>query len=159
MYHYTPVMYAISKLDGTVIMGDNEPYLFNNVKTGKWEYQLHEYVYAMVNYYEENHIHGTPHLGCWTSGINAAWLTDPVLIELGNNLVPGKLGSISSKHRVYNAYSNFNLEVRTKYHGWELIENSKIFDDESFKELEEFGKTCNGEFIEDYFEFIDRLSK
>jgi hypothetical protein len=158
IYHYTPIMHAISKLDGTVIMGDNQPYICKNVETGKWNYQLYEYDYSMVNYYEENRIHGTPHLGGWTSGINAAWLTDPVMAGLANNLYPGKLGLMSSKHKVYNAYSNFNLEVRTKYHGWELIEQSEIFKHESFKELEEFGKTCNGYFSEDYFEFVNRLS-
>jgi hypothetical protein len=80
------------------------------------------------------------------------------MAELANNLHPGKLGSLSSKHKIYNNYSNFNLEVRPKYTGYELIEQSEIFKHESFKELEEFGKTCNGYFKEDYFKFIDRLS-
>ena len=157
IYHRSAIMYAISKLTGTVIMGDNEPYICKN-ELGSWNYQINEHDYAIVNYFKENSIVGTPHFGCWTSGINAAFLTDPVMVELANNLHPGKLGSFSSKHKIYNNCSNFNLEVRPKYTGYELIEQSEIFKHESFKELAEFGKTCNGCYEEDYFKFIDRLS-
>jgi hypothetical protein len=157
IYHRPAIMYAISKLDGTIIMGDNEPYICKNDQ-GSWDYQLHEHDYVFVNYFEQNNILGTPHLGCWSPGINAAFLTDPVMIELANNLHPGKLSSFSSKYKIYNNSSNFNLEVRPKYTGYELIEQSEIFKHESFKELEDFGKTCNGYFKEDYFKFIDRLS-
>jgi tRNA(Ile)-lysidine synthase TilS/MesJ len=158
LYQRSTTMYGISKLDGTIIMGDNEPYICKNTD-GTWSYQLHEHDYALVNYFTENNILGTPHFGCWSSGINASFLTDPVMVELANNQVPGKLSSFSSKYKIYNNNSNFNLEVRPKYTGYELIEKSEIFNHETFKELEEFGKTCNGYYSENYFSFIDRLSR
>lgn len=152
IYHRSATMNAITKLDGTVIMGDNEPYICKD--NDKWNFSLHEHDYATVNFYEQNNIHGTPHFGCYTPEMTLSFLTDPVTQDLANNRIPGKLGSNSSKHLVYNRHSNFNLKIRPKYTGYEIIEQSPIFNHESFKELEEFGKTCNGVYTRDYFEMI-----
>jgi hypothetical protein len=154
LYHRSATIDAITKLDGTVVMGDNEPYISKDQQTNKWNFTLHEHDYAIVNLYEQNNISGTPHFGCYTPEMTLSFLTEPVIQDLANNNIMGKLSSNSSKHLVYNRYSNFNLKYRPKYTGYEIIEQSPIFNHESFKELEEFGKTCNGVYTRDYFEMM-----
>ena len=85
-----------------------------------------------------------------------SFLSDERIQNLARNKFPGRLGSESSKHYVYNRHSNFNLVVRQKYTGYEIIEKSEIFKHESFKELEQFGKTCNGSYARDYFEMMKK---
>ena len=89
----------------------------------------------------------------------ASYLTDPRIVDLANNKFPLKMGSHSSKHMVYNRHGNLNLTVRPKLHGYETLEHSEIFKHESFKEIEEFGKTCAGVFEKDYFEFMKKMSE
>jgi len=156
IHHRPAVMHAISKLDGTIILGDNEPYINKNTVTNTWNYQIHEHDYALPNYFIKNNIHGTPHFGCWTIKMAMAFLTDPIMLSLANNQVPGKLGSNSSKHLIYNRHSNFNLEVRPKYTGYEIIEKSPIFQHESIKELQKSCQIYNGKFNQDYFKFMNK---
>lgn len=154
IHHRSAVLHTISKLDGTIILGDNEPYINKNTVTNTWNYQIHEYDYVLVNYFLANNIHGTPHFGCWTVEMSMAFLTDPVIQSLAKNKIPGKLGSNSSKHLIYNRHSNFNLEVRPKYTGYEIIEKSPIFQHDSIIELKNFCQRYNGQFNQDYFEFM-----
>ena len=87
--------------------------------------------------------------------------------ELARNNVPGKKSSVTSKRIIYNEHSNFNLEERLKYHGYEKIIYGrtvpmpgvetvphKIFSHDSFKEIEKFRKEYDGVFYVDYFDFL-----
>lgn len=156
-YHMSATMYGISKLDGTILLGSSEPYVGKDQNTNKWHFEYCEYEWSTSRFFEANNIYGTPNFNCWTTGMNASYLTDSMITDLVNNRVPGKLGSHSSKHAVYNRYGNLNLKVRPKLHGYEIVEKSKIFKHESFKEIEEFGKECNGVYQQDYFEFMKSL--
>ena len=91
--------------------------------------------------------------------MTVSFLSDNRMQDLANNKVPGKLGSESSKHFVYNRNSNFNLEVRQKLTGYEIIERRDIFKHDSFRELTEFGKTCSGVYSIDYFEFMKQCAQ
>ena len=53
-----------------------------------------------------------------------------------------------------NRHSPFKLEERTKFHGYENIEKSDIFNHEDFKTLIELGKNYNGMFSTNYHEFL-----
>jgi len=154
VYHLSATAYATGLLDGTVIHGDIEPYIKLNTDDNKWYYCQYEYDYAKINYYKQKGIYGTTHFGCWTPGMTSSFLSDQRIQDLAGNKFPGRLGSESSKHYVYNRHSNFNLVVRQKYTGYEIIEKSEIFKHESFEELKEFGKTCNGCYTKDYFEMM-----
>ncbi len=156
-YHMSATMYGVGQLDGTIILGSSEPYVGKNQDTNKWHFEYCEYEWSISRFFEQNNIYGTPNFNCWTSGINASYLTDPMIFDLVNNNVYGKLGSHSSKHAVYNRHGNLNLTVRPKLHGYEIVEQSKIFEHEAFKEIEEFGKECNGVYQMDYFEFMKLL--
>jgi hypothetical protein len=154
VYHRPATSYAASLLDGTVLLGDNEPYINLNVETNKWNYQIREDEYSITNYFNQKGIYGTTHFGCWTSEMTISFLSDKIIQNLARNKFIGRLGSNSSKHYVYNRNSNFNLVVREKYTGYEIIEKSEIFKHESFKELEQFGETCNGVYVKDYFDMM-----
>ena len=153
IYHRSTTAYAISQLGGTVILGDGDPYVKNN--NGVWDVSIYEHDCAMVNYFKNNGIYGTPHFLYYTPEMLISFLTSQRIKELVNNQHPGKLGSNSSKHAVYNEHSNFNLVTRPKYHGFELIEQQEIFKNPVFEEFDKLPWT--GGFHEEYNTFIKRL--
>lgn len=156
-YHVGSTMHGISKLDGTILGGNCEPYINHNMETDTWNYQWCEYEFSIANYYIENNVYGTPNFNCWSSGMMLSYLNDQRIVELANNKLPLKMGSHSSKHMVYNRHGNLNLTVRPKLHGYEIVEQSEIFKHESFNEIEEFGKTCDGIYEKDYFQFMKEM--
>ena len=153
VYHYSTTAYAIGKLDGTVICGDGEPYINN--QNGVWSVTMYEFDYALVNYYRDNGIHGTPHFNRYTPEMMSSFLSTNRIKELAENKHLGKLGSNSSKGIIYNEASNFNLTLRPKYHGFELIEDTDIFKHEVFNEFKSLPWT--GVHHEEYHSFIKRL--
>jgi hypothetical protein len=153
VYHYSTTAYAIGQLDGTVICGDGEPYINN--QNGVWNVTMYEFDYALVNYYKDNNIYGTPHFNRYSPEMMISFLSTNRMKELAENKHPGKLGSNSSKGIIYNEVSNFNLPIRPKYHGFELIEASEIFNHEIFKEFDKLPWT--GVHHEEYYSFIKRV--
>ena len=116
---------------------------------------MYEFDYALVNYYKDNNIHGTPHFNRYTPEMMISFLTSKRMKELADNKHLGKLGSNSSKGIIYNESSNFNLTLRPKYHGFELIEGSDLFKHEIFKEFDKLPWT--GMYHEEYYSFLKRL--
>ena len=155
VYQYSTTAHAISKLDGTIICGDGEPYINN--QNGVWSVTVYEYDYALVNYYKDNNIHGTPHFNRYTPEMMISFLTTTRMRELTENKHPGKLGSNSSKGIIYNDVSNFGLTLRPKYHGFELVETNDIFKHDVFKEFNTLPWT--GIYHEEYNSFLKRLCK
>jgi hypothetical protein len=153
VYHYSTTAYAIGQLDGTVICGDGEPYINN--QDGVWSVTMYEFDYALVNYYKDNNIYGTPHFNRYSPEMMISFLSTNRMKELAGNKHPGKLGSNSSKGIIYNNASNFNMPLRPKYHGFELIETSEIFNHEIFKEFDKLPWT--GVYHEEYYSFIKRV--
>jgi len=156
MFQYAATAYATSQLNGTVLCGDGEAYIRLDTVTKKWNVMIHEYEYGLPTYFKLNNIYGTPHFNRYTKEMYYGFLNDIVMTELANNQHPTKLGSFSSKWIIYNRHSNFNLEKRTKYHGYENIEKQDIYKDESFQAIETIiGNKYNGDWIVDYFEFLN----
>jgi len=153
VYHYSTTAHAISKLDGTVICGDGEPYIKRN-DDGTWSVTFYEYDYSLVNYFTNNGIYGTPRFSTYRPEMIPSFLKNPRMRELAENKHQGKLGSNSSKVLIYNSVSNFKLKIRPKYHGFELIENLDIFKNEIFKEFDSLPWT--GVYSEDYYQFLNR---
>jgi len=152
-----PVAYATGLLDGTVILGDGQPYVKLNEKDGIWYMVEEEHDFSVYNYFKLHGIHGTPHFNRFTPGMFAAHMTDPRMLELANNLHTGKLSNNSSRHVVYNRHSGFDLQPRNKYHGFEYL---KTFDEirkhaEIFVELQKFGFQYDGEYSISYHNFIN----
>jgi hypothetical protein len=154
-FHYAATAHAIGKLDGTVLCGDGEPYIRLDPATQRWNLMVHEYEYALTNYYRLHNITGTPHFNRYTKAMFYEFLKDPRILDLAHNQVPGKTSSFSSKWIVYNRNSNFGLEERTKYHGYERVEKSSIFNNESFELIENIvGPQWDGVWSMDYFSFL-----
>ena len=158
IHHRAATAYAIGLLDGTVICGDGEPYIRLDPISDKWQVTIYEHDYAVVNYYRQNNILGTPQFNRHTPEMMSAFLLEPQMKLLANNAVEGKLGSDSSKYIIYNRTSNFKIASRPKYHGYEKIESSEIFKHESFQEIKLAGAKWSGVFSEDYDKFIKRIT-
>jgi hypothetical protein len=150
-YHRSATAYASSKLDGTVLLGDGEPYIRLNEKTNTWNLEIDEHDFAVYNYLNNKNISCVPHFNRYSPGMMASYMLDPRMKELAEHVHPGKLGSNSSKYYVYNRHSPFILEERPKYTGYERIEKSEIFKHDAFSW---FDKKYKGIVAIDYHKFI-----
>jgi hypothetical protein len=157
LYHRAATAYAAGQLDGTVLLGDGEPCIRNI--DGVWNVEIYQHDYAVWNYFVAKGIYGTIHFNRYTPEMMMSFFSDKRINDLANNKVPGKLGSNSSKFIIYNRHSNFNLEERPKYHGYETIEKSEIFNHPDFQELAVLGKEWNGVYSKNYFEFMKEVWK
>lgn len=157
LYHRAATAYAAGQLDGTVLLGDGEPYIRNI--DGVWNVEIYQHDYAVWNYFVAKGIYGTIHFNRYTPEMMMSFFSDKRINDLANNKLPGKLGSNSSKFIIYNRHSNFNLEERPKYHGYETIEKSEIFNHPDFQELAVLGKEWNGVYSKNYFEFMKEVWK
>jgi hypothetical protein len=157
LYHRAATAYVAGTLSGTVLLGDGEPYIKNNNST--WDIEIYQHDYAVWNYFVANDIHGTTHFNRYTPEMLLSFLADSRMKDLANNEVIGKLSSNSSKFIMYNRHARFNLEERPKYHGYEKIEKSNIFQHDAFRELEIIGKEWNGVYSKNYFEFMKQCKQ
>jgi hypothetical protein len=152
IYHRAATAYVAEQLNGTVLLGDGEPYIKKN--NNSWGIEIRQHEYAVWNYFVDKGIYGTTHFNSYTAEMMMSFLTDNRILDLANDSIPGKLSSNSSKFIIYNRHSNFNLGERPKYHGYETIEKSKIFQHDDFQELKDIGKIWNGTYSKNYFEFM-----
>ena len=158
IYHRAATAYVAGQLDGTVLLGDGEPYIKKN-SDNNWNIEIYEHDYAVWNYYVAKRIYGTTHFNRYTSEMLLSFFADERMVELANNTVLGKLSSNSSKFIIYNRHCDFNLEQRPKYHGYEKIEKSEIFQHDAFRELKIIGKEWNGVYSTNYFEFMKQCAQ
>ena len=158
IYHRAATAYVAGQLDGTVLLGDGEPYIKKD-SNDNWNIEIYEHDYAVWNYYVAKRIYGTTHFNRYTSEMLLSFFADERMVELANNTVLGKLSSNSSKFIIYNRHCDFNLEQRPKYHGYEKIEKSEIFQHDAFRELKIIGKEWNGVYSTNYFEFMKQCAQ
>jgi len=150
-----PVAYAAGLLDGTVILGDGQPYIRLNQEDNTWYMIEDEHDFSIYKYFQNHGIHGTAHYNRFTPGMFAAHMSDPIMLELANNQLSGKLSNNTSRHFVYNRHSGFNLRPRHKFHGFETIHRYEHFRrNPVFQEIEKFGENCNGVYKISYHEFM-----
>jgi hypothetical protein len=139
-------------LDGTVLLGDGEPTI---EKLGRdWYITILEHDYALVNYFKQRGLHGTPHFNRYTPEMMASFLTDPVIMRTALNVFDNTTSSDRLKCLIYNADSGFNLEARPKYHGYETVAKSEIVKHGDFLKLKQFESTCKQTIRKRYFDFI-----
>jgi len=150
-----PIAYAAGLLDGTVISGDGEPYVKKNEEDNIWYLTEEENDFSIYNYFKLYGIHGTTHYSRFTPEMFAAFMIDPRMVELANNQHVGKLSTYSSRTIIYNRYSNFDLQPRTKYTGFEKIIGHDNFKNHPvLEEIEKFGKSHQGNYKISYQEFM-----
>lgn len=156
-YQLPSNLWLTTQIDGTVITGDSDPHLFLH-NDNKWYVDEIEPVYAQFEFFKRNNIHGTPFFLSYTSEQYFAFLTDPTMVALARNHIPGKTGSYSSKVHVYNNQNRFKLEQRVKKHGYELVEQSPIFNHPDIQLVNSWKDKWWGSSNHEYFKLIERLS-
>lgn len=144
---------GLKKLDGTILLGDCEPYVGLDQQTMAWNLKVDEHEFAWGNFYKQHGIHGTPYFGAYTPEKYMAFLYNQRIQDIINNRLPGKLGTSTSKVIVYNSDNNFNLELRPKYHGYEFVGENELLK-EIEKEIEHF----NGHYSIEVHSFIKKLT-
>jgi hypothetical protein len=154
LYHRPATAYVASQLDGTILLGDGEPYIRLNKNTNTWNLEIDEHDFAVCNYLVAKGIPCVPHFNRYRPGMMSSYMLDPRMQELAEHKHPGKLGSNSSKAYMYNRTSPFKLESRQKYTGYEIIEESEIFKHPVFAQMEDQCKKYNGLVAIDYHTFI-----
>ena len=154
MFARTWFAYVAEQLPGTVIFGDGEPHIFKEDSTNCWLFDMYEYEFTVSNYFKAKGIHGTANgFSCYTPEQMAAFLVDPYMKDLASNKLP-ETKSDSGKHVIYNRHSNFNLEVRPKYYGYEYLRQSILAQEakEEFIKIINAGQAWNGQCFIDYHE-------
>jgi hypothetical protein len=139
-------------LDGTVILGDGEPTI--EKVNDDWFITILEHDYAVVNYFVQQKLYGTPHFNRYTPEMMASFLTDPVIMKTALNKFNGAVSSDRLKYMIYNADSGFNLEARPKYHGYETLATSTIIKHNDFYKLKQFEIMCKQVVRKNYFNFM-----
>lgn len=157
-YQIPATMYAASKLDGFILLGNDPPYMKLNQQTNIWQLEELELIHSILNYFKQYPVKGCPFLLSYTPEMMLSFLLDPTIVNLANHKYPGKLGTNTSKVHVYNNGSNFNLLNRTKYTGYENIEISNIFQHENLQIFKDFSKVWGGAYYENYHDVVKRLT-
>jgi hypothetical protein len=157
-YQIPATMYAASKLDGFILLGNDPPYMKLNQLTNTWQLEELELIHSILNYFKQYPVKGCPFLLSYTPEMMLSFLKDPTMVNLANHRYPGKLGTNTSKVHVYNNGSNFNLLNRPKYTGYENIETSSIFQHENLQIFKDFSKVWGGAYYENYHDVISRLT-
>jgi hypothetical protein len=152
-YQIPSIMYGLTKLDGTIIMANGEPYI-KKYET-EWRWQETERVNSYMNWYRQQRINGTPDFLRYTPEITLSFLTDPVITNIVTDPYTGKLSSRTSKHKIYS--TNYLFEPRPKYTGWENIETTSLFSNEIFLEIEKLKNFYNGQYDVEYHTLVKKL--
>lgn len=152
-YQMPSVMYALTKLDGTLVMGNGEPYLKNY--DGVWKYQETEHVNSYMSWYEQNSIDGTPDFLRYTPETTLSFLLEDRVKDLVANKLPGKLSTRTSKHVIYS--KNYNFTPRPKFTGFEKIEQDDLFNHPVFSEIQQLKKVYGGVYEVEYNDLLNML--
>ena len=159
LYHYSATAYAIDQLDGTIVLGDGEPYICYMPSTTSWNVEIYEYDYCITKHLVNTNRTGIANFLAYSLEMHLAFLNDQRIAELASNQWPGKLGSNTSKVIVYNRNSNFNITPRWKHHGYEVIEKSEIFKHEAFAQCEFLKNKWNGLYSKNYHEHLNQFKE
>ncbi len=151
-------MWLASQLTGTVVTGDDPPHLIYNEKDHLWYLEEDEIGYSHITWWKQKNISGTPFMLKYNAESMLSFLTDPVIVQLATNQMPGKLGSNSSKVHVFNRGSNYNLEQRVKQHGYEMVEKAKIFNHADIQTIIGWKDKWNGVSRHPYHDLVQCMS-
>lgn len=156
-YQYMSTLECILKLDGTVLMADGDPYLKFNSMKNSWDFIEFERFRGLCDFFKIHNITGSPLILSYTAEMLSSFMLDPWIVKLANNGRPGRLSSFSTRPLIYNNNSNFALEQRPKYGGFENFEKLDIYKEHPvFKEFKNLtAEYCNDIFV-DYTEFINQ---
>lgn len=108
------------KLNGVPVLGNGDFYA--NRLDGEWKYVEYEYILSWCRYAIANNM---------TAAINFFQMTPEIVLSVGCHPIMQELfqspldGTINSRYAKYQIYQqHWNIQIREKYHGCELIQDS-----------------------------------
>lgn len=157
-YQLPSTFSVLTQLDGTIVMGSHGPAhikKYNDV----WYLDEYEPIWTVLDYFKQNKLHGCPFFLIHRAEQYATFLNDPLMKELADNKIPGKLGSNSSKWIIYNKLAPFDLVERTKYTGYEHVEQQPIFQHENMQWFKTVEKQWWGNHRIPFTDVLSRLDE
>jgi hypothetical protein len=155
-YQFLSSIKAALSIDGTIITGQDEPYIGLDTSDNKWYFQEKLKWCAWAKLYEDEILKGTSCFLSWSAETMLSFMLDPVIQDLGNGRLPGKTGTLSSRKHVYGRM--FPMPERTKYTGWEHVEQSELFHHENLQEVIQLADVYSGQYNIEYNELVKLLS-
>ena len=159
-YQLPTTFHVVSQLDGTIVMGSHSvPHITK--KENGWYLNEYEPIWTALDYFTANSIYGCPFFLVQTSEMYYGLLNHPLMHDLANDRIPGKLGNNSSKIQIFNSISEYryNIKQRPKYTGFEHIEKCDIFQHENLQWFDTVAMQWWGIHSEPYLPLIERLRK
>lgn len=163
-YHVSATMHVASQLDGTVILGNDPPYLKwkGNYDNPSWHLEELQIIHSILKYFKQNKVYGTPYFLSYTAEMMLSWLLEPTIADLANGLTPQYKDMNECKVFAFNNNPKFTMENRIKYHGYENLPDTEIYQHELLKPLHiytgELFEPRNGYHFEDYHQIVKKLS-
>ena len=128
---------------------------------GVWQLEEEEVIHSLFNFYKHYNIKGCPFVLSYTPEMMLSFLQDPTMKDLasGKNYT-GRLGTNSTKVNIFNNNDGvFFINNRTKYTGYEKVDDSALMNHPNIKLLESYRSKWNGCFKVDYDVIVNQLSK
>ena len=117
--HLLVLMKFAAESSNALVLATGEPYI---KKTHEgWFLRERESIASLYRFFKRHDIKGTHAFFQHTNELFYSYLADPVIKSLADNQFIGKESSMSSRNRLYSQYAM--CEERTKFHGYEKIEN------------------------------------
>ena len=152
-HQYLSTMKVALSLDGEVLLGQDEPYISPLDNT--WYFLEKESWCGWANLYNEKHIQGTSCFLSWSAETLLSFMLDPTIQDLGNNRLPGKKGTFTSRKFVYGR--KFPMPERQKYTGWELVENTDLINHENVLQVKDLLNVYSGLASIEYNQLVKSL--
>ncbi len=135
-------MWLVDQIDGYPVMGSAECLFVKDVpqdyqpgispyERSEWSLWEKERIAAWYRHFIVRNREGCPGFYQYTPEIMLSYLKDPIVQDLVNDRIVGKLSSESSKLRIYQQH--FELVTRPKYTGFEKIQKEDAFYREQLK--------------------------
>lgn len=152
-------MKAMLELDGFILLGNDPPYMRKN--NGVWQLEEEEVIHSILNFYKHYNIRGCPFVLSYTPEMMLSFLSDPTMRDLASGRkYTGRLGTNSTKVNVFNNNGGvFHIENRTKYTGYERVDESVLMNYTNIKLMESYREKWNGCFKVNYDVIINQLSE
>lgn len=156
---YAMLLWLCTQIDGSVITGEGDQLLVRSRDDPQWYISEDENDTRLIEFRRKHNIEGPPQFQCsYTSEQTLSYLLDPVVVDLVNNRIPGKLSNVSIKSRIYSNSSNFNFEPRPKFHGFEHAQESAIWQHPDIQYAISMEDKWNGRYYIPYQEAVAKLN-
>jgi hypothetical protein len=153
------LLWLYTQIDGSVLTGEGDQILFRNKDNPQWYIYEDENDTRIIDFRRKHNIEGPPQFqSSYTCEQTLSYLLDPVVVDLVNNRIPGKLSNVSSKARIYSNSSGFNFQVRPKFHGFEKTQQSEIWQHPDIQYAISMEDKWNGNYAIPYEQAVAKLN-